>query len=62
MLGISLYSYLYRKLAKMVCLSYYVFSLTKLSKRSEQVPGREEGVRGQRARGRGGPNNVYTYE
>jgi hypothetical protein len=38
MLGISLYSYMYLKLAKMLCLSYYLlhFSLTKLKKRAEQ--------------------------
>jgi hypothetical protein len=42
MLGISLYSYLYLKLAKTPCLSYYlVFSSTKLeNKRVEQaLPG-----------------------
>jgi hypothetical protein len=39
MLGISLYSYPYLKLAKVLCLSYYayVFSSTKLEKRAEQV-------------------------
>jgi hypothetical protein len=54
-LGISLYSYLYLKLAKMLCLSYYLL-VTKLeNKRAEQVqPGR--------GGGRGGPNNVYTCE
>jgi hypothetical protein len=38
--GISLYSYLYLKLAKTLYLSYYlyVFSSTKLEKRVEQVP------------------------
>jgi hypothetical protein len=44
-LGISLYSYLYLKLAKMLCflIISYVFSLTKLeNKRAEQVlPGSE---------------------
>jgi hypothetical protein len=47
MLGISLYSYLYLKLAKMLYLSYYhlCFSLTKLEKRAEQaLPGSEGGV------------------
>jgi hypothetical protein len=45
MLGISLYSYLYLKLAKMlVFLISYIFSSTKLEKRAEQVlPGSEEG-------------------
>jgi hypothetical protein len=39
MLGISLYSYLYLKLAKMLRISYYLlcFSSTKLEKRAEQV-------------------------
>jgi hypothetical protein len=38
MLGISLYSYLYPKVAKMVCLSYYLlcFLFTKAEKRAEQ--------------------------
>jgi hypothetical protein len=36
--GISLCSYLYLKLAKMLCLSNYVFSSTKLeNRRAEQV-------------------------
>jgi hypothetical protein len=62
-LRISLYSYLYLKLAKMQFLSYYLlcFSLRKFEKRAEQVlpgsKGRREG-----ARGRSDPNNVYTYE
>jgi hypothetical protein len=46
MLGISLYSYLYLKLAKTTGLSYYLFafSSTKLEKRAEQVlPGSEGG-------------------
>jgi hypothetical protein len=39
MLRISLYSYPYLKLAKMLYLSYYcyVFSSTKLEKRAEQI-------------------------
>jgi hypothetical protein len=37
-LGISLYSYWYLKLAKMICFSYYlVFSSTKSEKKAEQV-------------------------
>jgi hypothetical protein len=45
MLGLSLYSCLYLKLAKTVCLSYYrLCSSTKLEKRAEQVlPGSKEG-------------------
>jgi hypothetical protein len=43
MLGISLYSYLYLKLANTLCLIFYVLSSTKVeNKRVEQVlPGRE---------------------
>jgi hypothetical protein len=42
MLGISLYSYPYLKLAKTFYIIAYVFSLTKLEKRAEQVlPGSE---------------------
>jgi hypothetical protein len=56
MLRISLYSYLYLKLAKTLCLTIaYVFSSTKLEKRAEKVlPGSERlGGRG-RAFGREG--------
>jgi hypothetical protein len=55
MLGISLYSYLYLKLAKKPCFSYCLlcFSSTKSeNKREEQV------LSGGRVRS--GPNNVYT--
>jgi hypothetical protein len=53
MLGISLYSCLYLKLAKMQCLSS-----TKLEKRAEQVlPGIERG-----AGERDSPHNVCIYE
>jgi hypothetical protein len=72
MLGISLYSYLYLQLAKLLCLSYYlnVFSSTKLEKRAEQsLPGSEVGRGGegggQMGRGAGlrdGTSNVYTYK
>jgi hypothetical protein len=68
-LRISLYSYLYLTLAKMLCLFYYlyVFSSTKLEKRTSPsfLPGSEgEGGKrnGWRARGKDGPNNVCTYE
>jgi hypothetical protein len=69
MLRISLYSYLYFKLAKK-CYVFLtisnVFASTKLEKRAEQdLPG-SEGGRERRKRIRGGgrdvPNNVYTYE
>jgi hypothetical protein len=44
-LGISLCSYLYLKLAKMLFLvTSYVFSSTKLEKRAEQVLPGSEGV------------------
>jgi hypothetical protein len=48
MLGISLCSYLYLKLAKTLCLSYYLlcFFSNKIGEEGEQaVPGRE-GVKG----------------
>jgi hypothetical protein len=51
-LGFSLYSYLYLKLAKTLCLS----STKSENKRVEQVlPGRGAGERQEG----GGPNNVY---
>jgi hypothetical protein len=67
MLGISLYSYHYLKLAKLYVflIITYVFSSTKLKKRAEQIclevrrVGEEEEVE---AVQRDGPSNVYTYE
>jgi hypothetical protein len=57
MLGISLYSYLYSKLAKMVSfLLTLVFSSTKLEKGAEQV------LSGSGAGGGSGPSNVYICE
>jgi hypothetical protein len=53
MLGISLYSYLYLKLAKMICLSYYLLCFL-FNKIGEQ----EDSAR----KGGGGPNNIYTCE
>jgi hypothetical protein len=48
MLGISLYSYLYLKLAKMLCFSItHVFSSTKLENKRVELE-------------LGGANNVYT--
>jgi hypothetical protein len=46
MLGISLFSYLSLKLAKMLCLSYYCLCLlfNKLEKRAEQVLPGSKGV------------------
>jgi hypothetical protein len=49
MLGISLYSYLYLKLAKMPCFSYYLFCLL-FNKIEELVLSGRAGV----------ANNVYT--
>jgi hypothetical protein len=45
----------------------HIFSSTKLEKRAEQVlPGSKrdwgESKRGVESRGRGSPNNVYTYK
>jgi hypothetical protein len=67
MIGISLYSCLYFKLAKMLCffILFLVFPSTKLENRAEQVlPGAGCVGVGKRFRGRqrGAPNNVYTYE
>jgi hypothetical protein len=60
-LGISLYSYLYLKVAKccVFLIISCVFSSIKSEKRAEQVlPGRGEGVEVKEEGG--GPNNVYT--
>jgi hypothetical protein len=68
MLGISLYSYPYLKLAKTLCLSYYCLCLlfNKIGEESRTDSAWNEGCggRGRRkeARGRNGPNNVCTYE
>jgi uncharacterized membrane protein YhaH (DUF805 family) len=60
-LEISLYSYLYLKLAKTICLFFtisYVFSSTKSeNKMANQVLAQKWGV----GEG-GGPNNIYTCE
>jgi hypothetical protein len=65
-LGISLYSYCYFKLAKcyIFLIVVYVFSSTKLEKRTEQaLPGSEEVEgRGTGQGGENGPNNICTYE
>jgi hypothetical protein len=57
-LGISLYSYLYLKLAKMLCLSYYfyVFSSTKSENKRAAVQ-KQGGLVGA-----GGPNNVNNHK
>jgi hypothetical protein len=59
-LRISLYSYLYQKLAKMVHLSYYLlcFPFNKIGEQEGRTGSAQkwEGV----VEGRGGTNNVYT--
>jgi hypothetical protein len=70
MLGISLYSYPYVKLAKTLCLSYYclyrLFNKIGEEGRTGSALKRGGGGRGGGwgwwARGRNGPNNVCTYE
>jgi hypothetical protein len=70
MLGISLYSYFYLKLAKMLCLSYYLlcFLFNKIGEEEGRTGSawKQEGgwdyVGGLGAGGRGSPNNVCTYE
>jgi hypothetical protein len=65
-LGISLYSYLYPKLAKMLCLSddrSLTFSVQQNWRREQKrfcLEASEVGRR--RGRGERGLNNVYTYE
>jgi hypothetical protein len=54
-LGISLYSYLYPKLAKMICLSYYLlcFLFNKIREEDKIGSAWKQGVGGS-------TNNVYT--
>jgi hypothetical protein len=62
--GNSLCSYLYLKLPKMLCFSFYLFSSTKSeNRRVEQVlPGGEEvGTSGVVGKGGRRMNSVYTY-
>jgi hypothetical protein len=67
-LGLSLYSCLYLKLAKMLSfLLSHIFSSTKMEKRAEQVLPGSRGMEGRRGKGgrrggRNGPKNVCTYE
>jgi hypothetical protein len=65
MLGISLYSCFYLKLAQMLCLFFiisYGISSTKLEKKAEQFLPGSNGDRGEHGGGGSGPNNVYTYQ
>jgi hypothetical protein len=59
MLGISLYSYLHLKLAKMLCLSYCLlcFLFNKIGEQSGTGSVQKLGEWGE-----GGANNVYTCE
>jgi hypothetical protein len=61
MLGISLYSYLYLKLAKTLS---FLLSLCFLFNKIREQQGGTGSARKQRWEGigGGGPNNVYTYE
>jgi hypothetical protein len=72
MLGISLYSYPYVKLGKMLCLSYYClcFLFNKIGEEGRTGSAWNQGGRGEiervakggEVRGRNGPNNVCTHE
>jgi uncharacterized membrane protein YhaH (DUF805 family) len=55
MLGISLYSYLYNKVAKM--LSFLLLLMFSLQQNQRTEVGSEDGGR---SGGKGGPNNVYA--
>jgi hypothetical protein len=60
-LGISLYNYLYLKLAKMLCLSYYLlcFLFNKIREKEDRTYSAQKwGWDGRE----GGPNNVYICE
>jgi uncharacterized membrane protein YgcG len=68
-MGISLYSYLYLKLAKTLCLSYYLlcFLFNKIREQEDRSGSAQKGGWGSGKGGRegGGPNNwynVYTYK
>jgi hypothetical protein len=64
MLRISLYSYLYHKLAKMLYLSYYLlyFLFNKIGDEYGTSSVWKQGGWKVGGRERDGPNNVYTYE
>jgi hypothetical protein len=64
MLGISLYSYLYLKLEKVLSfLLLFMFSLQQNRRRGQNRFCLEaRGVGGKEYRGRDGPSNIYTYE
>jgi hypothetical protein len=61
-LGLSLYSYLYLKLAKPLRLSYYLlcYLFNKIGEETGTGSAQKQGRWGRG--GGGGPNNVYTCE
>jgi hypothetical protein len=60
-LGISLYSYLYLKLAKTICLSYYLLCfIFNIIREEEGRIGSAWKCRGWGQKGGGGKNNVNT--
>jgi hypothetical protein len=65
MLGISLYSYLYLKLTKMLCLSYYrsCFLFNKTGEEGRAGSAWKQGGWGKRERGQGGEmaQTMYTH-
>jgi hypothetical protein len=63
MLGISLYSYLYLKLAKMLCLSYYLlcFLFNKIREEGRTDSAQKQRGRGNCGRGGGVAQTMYTH-
>jgi hypothetical protein len=60
MLGITLYSYLYLKLAKTLCLSYYLLCFLNKIREQEEGTGSARKWGGGGEEWGGGSNNVYT--
>jgi hypothetical protein len=62
MLGISLCSYLYLKLVKTICLSYYIlyFFFNKITEQNGGTGSAWKRWSGRKGEGEGGINNVYT--
>jgi hypothetical protein len=59
--GISLYSYLYLRLAEMLCFSYYLLSFFfNKTRKQEGRTGSNPRQRVGEREGEDGPNNVYT--
>jgi hypothetical protein len=63
-LGVSLYSYLYLKLAKMLCLSYYFlgFLFNKVREQDGRTGSAQKWGWERDREGKGEANNVYTCE